>query len=88
MNWSVYIIRCDDDSLYTGVTTDLERRFREHSGLRRGAKYFNGRKPREVAYSENGHDRSSACRREAAIKKLSRQDKLSLICSKPQKGST
>ena len=88
MNWSVYIIRCDDDSLYTGVTTDLERRFREHSGLRRGAKYFNGRIPREVAYSENGHDRSSACRREAAIKKLSRADKLALINGSADEGST
>lgn len=81
MSWTVYIIRSDDDSLYTGVTTDLERRFREHRDLRSGAKYFNGRKPREVVYSESGHDRSSACRREAAIKKLSRAEKLGLIKS-------
>ena len=79
MGWIVYIIRCDDDTLYTGVTTDLERRFREHRDLRCGAKYFNGRKPLEVVYSENGHDRSSACRREAAIKKLSREEKLRLV---------
>ena len=79
MDWTVYIIRCDDGTLYTGVTTDLERRFREHRELRRGAKYFNGRKPLEVVYSENGHDRSSACQREAAIKKLSRVEKLCLI---------
>ena len=79
MDWTVYIIRCDDGTLYTGVTTDLERRFREHRDLRRGARYFNGRKPQEVAYRENGHDRSSACRREAAIKKLSRDEKLHLI---------
>ena len=63
MDWTVYIIRCDDDSLYTGVTTDLERRFREHLGQPRGAKYFNGRKPQEVVYTENNHTRASACRR-------------------------
>ena len=79
MDWKVYIIRCDDGTLYTGVTTDLERRFREHHDLRSGAKYFNGRKPQAVVYSENGHDRSSACQREAVIKKLSREEKLSLI---------
>lgn len=78
MNWTVYIIRCDDGTLYTGVTTDLERRFREHRDQPRGAKYFNGRKPQEVVYRENGHTRSSACQREAAIKKLSRDEKLRL----------
>lgn len=79
MEWTVYIIRCDDDSLYTGVTTDLERRFREHLGQPRGAKYFNGRKPQEVVYTENGHTRASACRRESTIKKLKRDEKLKLI---------
>jgi len=77
--WSVYIIRCDDETLYTGVTTDVERRFREHLEHPRGAKYFNGRNPREVVYTETGHSRSSACRREAALKKLSRVEKLRLI---------
>ena len=79
MNWTVYIIRCDDDSLYTGVTTDLQRRFTEHQGRSRGAKYFNGREPSQVVFSENGHTRSSACQREAAIKRLSREEKLLLI---------
>jgi len=77
--WAVYIIRCDDESLYTGVTTDIERRFREHLDQPRGAKYFNGRRPLEVAWSETGHTRSTAHQREAAIKKLSRADKLRLI---------
>jgi putative endonuclease len=81
MDWMVYIICCDDSTLYTGVTTDLERRFREHRDHPRGAKYFNGRKPLEVVYSETGHTRSSACKREAAIKKLSRDEKLRLISS-------
>ena len=79
MNWTVYIIRCDDDTLYTGVTTDVERRFREHRDLPAGAKYFNGRKPLEVVYREGGHSRSSAAQREAAIKKFSRAEKLELI---------
>jgi putative endonuclease len=78
-DWKVYIIRCDDESLYTGVTTDVERRFQEHLDHPRGAKYFNGRSPREVVYLETGHDRSSACRREATLKKLSRVEKLRLI---------
>jgi putative endonuclease len=81
MDWTVYIICCDDSTLYTGVTTDLERRFREHRDHPRGAKYFNGRKPLEVVYSETDHTRSSACKREAAIKKLSRDEKLRLISS-------
>jgi putative endonuclease len=79
MDWTVYIIRCADDSLYTGVTTDLERRFAEHLGQPRGAKYFNGRKPKEVMFAETGHTRSSACQREAHIKKLKRIEKLRLI---------
>jgi len=78
-DWKVYIIRCDDETLYTGVTTDVERRFREHLGTTRGARYFNGRVPREVVYTETGHNRSSACRREAALKKLSRVEKLRLV---------
>lgn len=80
-NWTVYIIRCDDDSLYTGVSTDVERRFREHRDQTIGAKYFNGRKPLEVVYQETGHNRSSACKREAEIKKLSRQQKLALTAA-------
>jgi putative endonuclease len=77
--WSVYIIRCDDGSLYTGVSTDVERRFREHRDQPRGAKYFNGRRPLDVVWREDGHTRSTAAQREAAIKKLSREQKLLLI---------
>jgi len=77
--WTVYMIRCDDGSLYTGVSTNVERRFREHRERPRGAKFFKGRTPLEVVYAEDGHSRSSACRREAAIKKLSRTEKLRLV---------
>lgn len=79
MSWFVYIIEADDGSLYTGVTTDIERRFLEHKKGKRGARYFYGRKPYRVVYREEGHNRSSACRREAVIKKYSRQEKQRLI---------
>ena len=77
--WSLYIIQASDSSLYTGITTDVERRFVEHLQCRKGAKSFNGRSPIKVVYREDGHTRSSASRREAEIKKLSRSDKESLI---------
>ncbi len=79
--WSLYIIEASDASLYTGITTDVERRFEEHLNCQRGAKYFNGRTPVKVVYREDGHTRSSASRREAEIKKLSRQAKGALIIS-------
>jgi len=77
--WYVYVIRASDDSLYTGITTDVQRRFKEHFSPAKGARYFRGRQPLEVVYSENHPDRSSALRREAAIKRLSRVGKLKLI---------
>lgn len=80
MNWHVYIILCSDASLYTGITTDVERRFDQHA-TGAGAKYFRGRSPLRVVYSEAGHNRSSASSREAQIKKLRPDDKRSLIIS-------
>ena len=77
--WSLYIIEASDASLYTGITTDVERRFDEHLNCQKGAKYFNGRSPVRIVYREEGHDRSSASRREAEIKKLSRSEKQRLI---------
>lgn len=77
-DWAVYMIRCDDGSLYTGITTDIERRLREHGAGPRGARYFAGRTPQKVVYLETGHSRASASRREAQIKKLSRSEKLTL----------
>jgi putative endonuclease len=79
--WSLYIIEASDTSLYTGITTDVERRFDEHLNCHKGAKYFNGRSPVRIVYREEGHDRSSASRREAEIKKLSRSEKQRLISS-------
>ena len=77
--WYVYIIRASDERLYTGITTDVERRFNEHHDPRKGARFFRGRKPEEVVYTESQPDRSSALQREAVIKKLSRDLKLELI---------
>jgi putative endonuclease len=77
--WYVYIIEASDDSLYTGVTTDVERRFMEHCGSTKPARFFRGRKPRAVVYTETHPDRSSALKREAAIRKLGREGKLTLI---------
>jgi len=79
VSWSLYIIEASDGSLYTGITTDVERRFDEHLQCRKGAKFFNGRSPIKVVYREEGHTRSSASRREAEIKKLSRSEKETLI---------
>ncbi len=78
MDWYVYVILCSDGSLYTGITTDLSRRYRQHAE-QKGAKYFRGRQPKQLVYVEKNHDRRSAGQREAAIKKLSRQEKWQLI---------
>ncbi|MDH4018655.1 MAG: GIY-YIG nuclease family protein [Xanthomonadales bacterium] len=83
--WYVYIIKASDDSLYTGITTDVERRFSEHSDSRKGARFFRGRRPVEVVHTENHPDRSSALRRESEIKKLTRDLKLKLIGIQPIK---
>ena len=81
MSWQVYMILCTDDSLYTGISTDVVRRLAQHSG-RRGAKYFRGRRPVRVVYLESGHTRSTASRREAVIKKMQRPEKERLIDSR------
>ena len=77
--WFVYMIKATDCSLYTGITTDVERRFSQHQSGRAGAKYFRGRNPESVVYIEGGHNRSTASVREAQIKKLSRERKLALV---------
>jgi len=82
--WSLYIIEASDASLYTGIATDVERRFEEHLNCQKGAKYFNGRSPVKVVYREDGHTRSSASRREMEIKKLSRREKQDLIATQAQ----
>lgn len=79
-NWLVYMILCSDDSLYTGITTDLQRRFTQHKN-KKGAKYFYGREPLEIVFTEEGHDRISASQREYEIKNYSRAEKMVLLKS-------
>jgi putative endonuclease len=76
--WQVYILRCSDGSLYTGIARDLDERISAHNDGT-GAKYTRGRTPVTLVYSEVATDRSMASQREAAIKKLSRADKQLLI---------
>ena len=79
-NWYLYILRCKDNTLYTGITTDVARRLEAHrSG--KGAKYTRGRAPLELVYRESCGSHSDALKREAEIKKLSRQAKELLVKS-------
>jgi putative endonuclease len=80
MTWYVYMILCSDNSLYTGITTDLQRRFGQHAAGR-GAKYFHGRQPLWIVFQESGHTRSSASSREMQIKQLTRVEKQLLASS-------
>ncbi|QFU25496.1 GIY-YIG nuclease family protein [Shewanella eurypsychrophilus] len=74
------MIRCNNGHLYTGVTTDIERRFKEHqAGGVKAAKYLRGKGPLSLAYSEDMGNRSEALKREIAVKKLTRKQKLLLI---------
>jgi len=77
--WYVYLLRCSDDSLYCGVTVDLDRRVNEHNTSPKGAKYTRVRRPVALAYSEIAEDRSAACKLEAQIKKLSKVKKESMV---------
>ncbi|HCC84594.1 MAG TPA: endonuclease [Candidatus Pacebacteria bacterium] len=76
--WQVYVLECGDGSLYTGSTNDLKKRLIAHSAGT-GAKYTRSHRPIGVVYTENCADRSIALKREAEIKKLTRQQKLKLI---------
>lgn len=78
MAYWVYILRCADGTLYTGITDDIERRLAAHNSGK-GAKYTRGRGPVELVYREEAADKSAALRRELAIKRLSRAEKLALI---------
>jgi len=77
-NWFVYIIRCHDDSLYTGSTNNVIRRWGQHK-RGEGAKYLKANSPKEVVYVESLENRSLACKREYEIKKLSKKQKELLI---------
>ena len=78
-NWFVYIVECADKTLYTGITTDLERRINEHNYSSKGSKYTKTRRPVRMVYFETVKNRSEASKREYEIKKISKKDKLTLI---------
>jgi len=81
-DWFVYIIEAENGNLYTGITTDLARRFKEHQSKQGGARFFHTSPAKQMVYHEPCLDRSSASKREAAIKKLSRKAKITLIENK------
>ena len=78
MNWLVYMLECSDNSIYTGITNNLEERLKTHqSGY--GAKYLRGRLPIKLVYKENFINRSEATKREIYIKKMNKKEKKNLI---------
>jgi putative endonuclease len=77
----LYILECADKTLYTGITTDLERRAFEHNNTRLGAKYNVSRRPVQIVFSKKFKNRFTASKEEARIKKLRKSDKLKLITS-------
>ena len=77
--WILYIVECNDRTLYTGVTTDIQRRISEHNYSKRGAKYTKTRRPVRLVYTEKHDTRSLAQKRECELKKMSRKKKLELI---------
>jgi len=84
--WFVYMIRCMDGSLYTGITTDVARRFAEHQSGK-GAKYLRGRTPLILVFQQDVGSRSAALKAEAAIKKLPRDEKEAIVRSGRLPGS-
>ncbi|MEI6235966.1 MAG: GIY-YIG nuclease family protein [Planctomycetota bacterium] len=80
--WFVYLARCADGTLYCGVTTDLKRRFSEHNGSPKGARYTRSRRPVVLAWHQKKLTRSAALKREYAVKQLSRGEKEKLVDSR------
>lgn len=78
-NWFVYILRCSDNTLYTGVAKDLNKRLQQHNHGSEGAKYTRARRPVELVYQERAENRSAAQQREYRIKRLSAAQKRQLI---------
>ena len=78
-HWFLYVVKCSDDSLYTGITTNVDRRLHEHNHTRKGAKYTRSRRPVVLVLTINFDNRSQAARAESQFKKLSRQEKLNRV---------
>lgn len=87
--WYVYLLRCSDNSLYAGITTDLNRRLSEHNNdNKKGAKYTRVRRPVVLAYAEEALNRALACQREYQLRKLSKKQKEILVDTFEQKRET
>ena len=87
--YHLYILKCFDNTLYTGITTDLTRRIEEHNSSSKGAKYTRMRRPVELVYSEEHEDRSAASKREYEIKKkMNRVEKLELIAGGSERSTS
>ena len=87
-NWLIYILKCVDDSLYCGITNNIEKRLKQHKGeIIGGAKYTRSHWPCKLVYKEKSASRSQALKREAIIKKMSKVEKRTLISSFKQDSS-
>lgn len=84
--WYVYILLCADQTLYTGIATDVQRRLAEHNDSDKGARYTRARRPVRLVYQESVEDRSAALRREHEIRRLSRAEKNRLLLRHPYPG--
>ena len=78
-NWYVYIVQCNDDTLYTGICCDVQRRIHEHNNLKSAARYTRVRRPVKLVYQEQASSRSTAAQREYRIKKMKTEEKQALI---------
>jgi putative endonuclease len=78
-SWTVYFLRCNDNSLYTGITTDIERRLHQHNNTKLGAKYTRARRPVKLVYSETAADKSTASKREYELRTLTKKQKEKLV---------
>lgn len=86
-NWYVYIVKCADGTLYTGITNDLKKRITAHNEGK-GAKYTRGRGPVEILYKKRCKDKSAAAKKEAKIKQLNKKEKLEIINRKSRLSNT
>jgi len=77
--WTVYFLRCNDNSLYTGITTDITRRLYQHNNTKLGAKYTRARRPVTLVYSESAIDKSAASKREYQLRTLTKKQKETLV---------
>jgi len=81
--WTIYFLRCNDNSLYTGITTDIKRRLHQHNNTKLGAKYTRARRPVVLVYSETTVDKSTASKREYQLRTLTKKQKEKIVSAYP-----